>query len=93
VAGRFATEEEAEAWIAGSEAAATMKGEQGDCIVLNAWSADMPEAHRVLHAGGSDVRQFHRDAQSLVVWGRRIGVIGKPGRSPARTDFDQLLFG
>jgi hypothetical protein len=25
-----------------------MKGEQGDCIVLNAWSADSPEAHRVL---------------------------------------------
>jgi len=44
----LATEEEAEAWVAGSEAAAIMKGESGDCIVLNAWSADTPEAHRVL---------------------------------------------
>jgi hemolysin-activating ACP:hemolysin acyltransferase len=44
----LASKEEAEAWISGSPAAAHIKGEAGDCIVLNAWSADSPEAHRVL---------------------------------------------
>lgn len=43
----LASEAEAEAWIKGSAAVAHIKGE-GDCIVLNAWSADTPEAHRVL---------------------------------------------
>ncbi len=41
-------EAEAEAWITGSPAATLVKGDAGDCIVLNAWSADTPEAHRVL---------------------------------------------
>jgi hemolysin-activating ACP:hemolysin acyltransferase len=40
--------EEAEAWITGSATAADVKGVSGDCIILNAWSADTPEAHRVL---------------------------------------------
>ena len=44
----LASEAEAEAWIMGSAAAARITGEAGDCIVLNAWSADTPEAHRVL---------------------------------------------
>jgi len=44
----LATEEEAEAWMAGDAAAATVRGEAGDCIVLNAWAAETPEAHRVL---------------------------------------------
>ena len=42
------TKEEAEAWISGSELAAQVRGESGECIILNAWSADTPEAHRVL---------------------------------------------
>ncbi len=42
------TRDEAEAWITGSPTAAMVKGDSGDCIILNAWSADTPEAHRVL---------------------------------------------
>lgn len=44
----LASGEEAEAWITGSPTATLVKGDAGDCIVLNAWSADTPEAHRVL---------------------------------------------
>ncbi len=44
----LASEAEAETWISGSAAAAAIIGDGGDCIVLNAWSADTPEAHRVL---------------------------------------------
>lgn len=42
------TREEAEAWISGSQLAANVSGETGEYIILNAWSADTPEAHRVL---------------------------------------------
>jgi hemolysin-activating ACP:hemolysin acyltransferase len=44
----LASEAEAEAWITGSASATLVKGDSGDCIVLNAWSADTPAAHRVL---------------------------------------------
>ena len=40
--------EEAEAWIKGSSQAAQIKGDTGSCIILNAWSADGPEAHRLV---------------------------------------------
>ena len=46
----LASEAEAETWIGGSAAAAAIKGDGGDCIVLNAWSADTPEGHRVPEA-------------------------------------------
>lgn len=42
------TKEEAEAWITGGAQTALIKGDTGDCIILNAWSADTTEAHRVL---------------------------------------------
>lgn len=42
------TREEAEAWLAGSREAPPLRGESGDCIVLNTWSADTPAAHRLV---------------------------------------------
>jgi len=44
----LASEAEAETWISGSAAAANIVGETGDCIVLNAWSADTPAVHRLV---------------------------------------------
>ena len=44
----LASEEEAEAWISGRPEAAHIVGETGDCIVLNAWSADTPAAHQLV---------------------------------------------
>ena len=44
----LASQAEAEAWISGRPEAAQIRGETGDCIVLNAWSADDATAHRVL---------------------------------------------
>lgn len=41
-------EAEAEAWISGDPTSASILGEVGDCIILNAWSADDAVAHRVL---------------------------------------------
>ncbi len=44
----LASEAEAEAWITGRPEAAQIRGDAGDCLVLNAWSADNPVAHAVL---------------------------------------------
>ena len=44
----LASREEAEAWIGGRPETAQIRGEAGDCLVLNAWSADSAEAHAVL---------------------------------------------
>jgi hemolysin-activating ACP:hemolysin acyltransferase len=42
------SEAEAEAWISGSQAAMSATGEAGDFVVVNAWSAETPQAHSVL---------------------------------------------
>ena len=44
----LASQEEAEAWITNRPEAARIEGQSGDCIVLNAWSAETPQAHRLL---------------------------------------------
>lgn len=44
----LASEAEAEAWINRRPEAAQIVGETGDCIVLNAWSADTPAAHQLV---------------------------------------------
>ncbi|MCB1498985.1 MAG: toxin-activating lysine-acyltransferase [Bauldia sp.] len=44
----LASEAQAEAWMTNHPDAAKIEGSAGDCIVLNAWSADTPEVHRLL---------------------------------------------
>lgn len=44
----LASEAEAEAWITGRPEAARIVGDTGDCMVLNAWSADTPAAHQLI---------------------------------------------
>ena len=44
----LASEAEAEAWMTGRPEAAHIVGDTGDCMVLNAWSADTPEAHQIV---------------------------------------------
>jgi len=44
------TEAEAEAWVGGGPDATEVSGTSGDCVVINAWSADEPEVNDVLFA-------------------------------------------
>jgi hemolysin-activating ACP:hemolysin acyltransferase len=41
-------EEAAEAWAAGDRNSLEAPGDKGDCVVINAWAADTPEANRMI---------------------------------------------
>ena len=44
------TEAEAEAWVSGAPDGTEVQGTTGDCVVINAWSADDPAVNDILFA-------------------------------------------
>ena len=42
------TEAEAEAWVTGQPGATEVSGNAGDCITMNVWAADTPEANKLM---------------------------------------------
>lgn len=54
------TEAEAEAWVNGRPGATEVSGTTGDCIVVNAWAADTPEANQLIMQGALDAARRYR---------------------------------
>jgi hypothetical protein len=53
-------EPEAEAWVTGMPNATEVAGTTGDCVVINAWAADAPEANRLLLQGALTIAKDYR---------------------------------
>jgi hemolysin-activating ACP:hemolysin acyltransferase len=63
----LASAQDAEAWLDGDSGSPPNGGRDGDCIVVNAWAASTPAAHRVL------VDHVHRVAAGKrAVYAKRI---------------------
>jgi hemolysin-activating ACP:hemolysin acyltransferase len=54
------TEAEAEAWVTGTQGATEVSGTIGDCIVVNAWAADTPDANRMIMNGALAAAKKYR---------------------------------
>ncbi len=60
------TTEEAEAWVTGAPDATEIGGNAGDCVAINAWSADTPEVNAVLFD-----EAMHRARDFRMVYAKR----------------------
>jgi len=75
--------DDAEAWLDGDAGARADGGRTGDCIVVNAWAANSPEAHRLLV---DHVRRVA--AGKRAVYAKRIY---RDRRSPTRLRVNHLV--
>ncbi|MCW2274717.1 hemolysin-activating ACP:hemolysin acyltransferase [Rhodoblastus acidophilus] len=76
----LATRENAEAWVDGRRGLSYAESVEGDCLILNAWIADTPQAHRVLLdaartvASGKKTLYFKRHYKDGSVRAMRLNV-------------------